>query len=214
MKAKSKTTWKNLRAEDKPITLDTTLSLPEDDSGAWRHYRLSSRVICAHISSKCATDSAGSSAAVGVCGWPRPSMCVATYLPSLFACFRRSSSSCFRLTSLRILVPIMKANAAAISAAATMRGRATNTTPPRGAALREMRPWSTRSSWPLLPIEELAFATGQAENEINCGKPVRTSHFAWAPVKLIVLGSAGRSVPRRRPRALPRDRRRPRLQAR
>ena len=54
MKAKSKTTWKNLRAEDKPITLDTTLSLPEDDSGAWRHYRLSSRVICAHISSKCA----------------------------------------------------------------------------------------------------------------------------------------------------------------
>jgi len=66
MKAKSKTTWKNLRAEDKPITLDTTLSLPEDDSGAWRHYRLSSRVICAHISSKCAT--AGSSAAVGVCG--------------------------------------------------------------------------------------------------------------------------------------------------
>ena len=67
MKAKSKTKWKNLRAEeDKPITLHTTLSLPEDDSGAWRHYRLSSRVICANISSKCAT--AGSSAAVGVCG--------------------------------------------------------------------------------------------------------------------------------------------------
>ena len=34
MKAKSKTTWKNLRAEDKPITLDTTLSLPESTGTA------------------------------------------------------------------------------------------------------------------------------------------------------------------------------------
>jgi hypothetical protein len=76
--------------------------------------------------------------------------------------------------------------------------------------VKAMRRFCNAWFWPLLPIEELAFATGQAENEINCGEPVRTSHFAWAPVKLIVLGSAGRSVPRRRPhRTLPRDRQRP-----
>ena len=193
MKAKSKTTWKNLRAEeDKPITLHTTLSLPEDDSGAWRHYRLRPRVICAHISSKCATDSAGSSAAVGVCGWPRPSMCAATYLPSLCACSCRFSSSCFRGTSRRMLVPVMKANVAAISAAATMRWPCHKYhAAPRGSGFGDRSSRERNQLW-----------------KARADLPIRLG--AGNETKLIVLGSAGRSVPRRRPhRALPRDWQRP-----
>jgi hypothetical protein len=133
-----------------------------------RHYRLPSpRAICAHKSSKCATDFAGSSAAVGPCGWLRTSMSSATFLPSIFACSCKFSSACFRGTSRRKLVPIMKVNAAATSAAATKRWPSQKYTPPRGAAPQEERPWSRRS-WS--HIEKLASATGQAENEIICGE--------------------------------------------
>ena len=86
-------------------------------SGRRQDYRLiSRRVICANKSS----NSSGNPEPGGVCGRPRPSMCAATYLPSLFA--RCCRSSCFLSISRRawLLVPIMQIKAAAIRAAATM----------------------------------------------------------------------------------------------
>jgi hypothetical protein len=97
-------------------------------------------------------------------------MCAATYLPSPFACSCRFSSSCFRLMSLRMLVPTMKANAAAISAAATMRWPCHKYhAAPRGSATRN----AALAFWPP-PASGLASPSWP-----RSGQSLETRRTAW-----------------------------------